>query len=394
MTALTWRRTSSSSAPSGCLAIFFLIFLIVGAAVMWFLFVRPALRVVKAQAWPSVDCSVIESQVEESSDSDGTTYRAKVVTAYSFNGGEYRSGSYDFSGSVYSSGYDGKAEIVARYPVGTRTTCYVNPETPSEAVIARDFRATYLFGLFGLLFFLPGLFGLIWVFSGGAKTKTEHVKVDPAMPFGVTNPQGEDASGAIELKPQATPTGKFIGLLIGSLIWNGIVGAIAWFAVFKPDQKPEGCAMVFLAVFALVGLLLIYATIRQFLVLFNPRPKLTLSPASLGLGQTAYLQWRVTGPTGGLRRLQVTLEGKEEARYRRGTDTHTDRETFALLALVDSTDSYQMASGSTSFAVPADTMPSFTAENNRIVWTIKAQLEIANWPDSEEEFEILVRPGE
>ncbi|HYN20565.1 MAG TPA: DUF3592 domain-containing protein, partial [Thermoanaerobaculia bacterium] len=178
MTSLTWRRTSSSTAPSGCLAIFFLIFLLAGAAIVWFLFARPAFKVVKAQAWPAVDCTVVESLVEESSDSDGTTYRAKVVAAYAFNGSEYRSGSYDFSGSVYSSGYGGKAAIVAQYPVGTRTICYVNPEDPAEAVISREFRASYLFGLFGLLFFLPGLFGLIWVFSGGAKAKTEHVTVD------------------------------------------------------------------------------------------------------------------------------------------------------------------------------------------------------------------------
>jgi hypothetical protein len=392
MTSLTWRRTSSSSAPSGCLAIFFLIFLLAGAAIVWFLGARPMLKVADAQSWPAVDCTVVESLVEESSGDDGTTYRAKVVAAYTFQGAEHRSATYDFSGTVYSSGYEGKAAIVARYPVGTRTTCYVNAKDPSEAVISREFRATYLFGLFGLLFFLPGLFGLIWVFSGGAKGKTEHVMVDPAMPFGVTNPQGEEASGAIELKPRATPTGKFVGLLVASLIWNGIVGTIFWFVVFKPEGRPEGCVIAFLAVFGLVGLLLIYSTIRQFLVLFNPRPKLTLSPASLGLGQTAYLQWRLTGPTGGLRRLQVTLEGKEEARYRRGTDTHTDRETFALVPIVDSTDPYQMASGSTSFALPADTMPSFTAENNRVFWTIKAQLEIAGWPDSEEEFEILVRP--
>src|SRR5688572_12138242 len=206
MTSLTWRRTSSSSAPSGCLAIFFLIFLLAGAAIVWFLGARPMLKVGDAQSWPAVDCTVVESLVEESSDSDGgTTYRAKVVAAYTFNGAEYRSANYDFSGSVYSSGYDGKAELVSRYPVGMRTTCYANPQDPSEAVISREFRATYLFGLFGLLFFLPGLFGLIWVFSGGATGKTEHVMVDPAMPFGVTNPQGEEASGAIELKPQATP---------------------------------------------------------------------------------------------------------------------------------------------------------------------------------------------
>ena len=59
---------------------------------------------------------------------------------------------------------------------------------------------------------------------------------------------------------------------------------------------------------------------------------------------------------------------------------------------MDTTDSYQMLSGSTSFAVPSDALPSFASENNKVIWSIKAQLEIANWPDSDEEFEILVRP--
>ena len=86
------------------------------------------------------------------------------------------------------------------------------------------------------------------------------------------------------------------------------------------------------------------------------------------------------------------MEGKEEVRYRRGTDTHTETKVFATSQIVDTSDSYQMVSGSTSFSVPADTLPTFASENNKVIWTLKAQLDIANWPDSDEEFEILVRP--
>jgi hypothetical protein len=245
------------------------------------------------------------------------------------------------------------------------------------------------------MFFLPGVIGMVWVLSGGFRSTTsgaaQTVRLDPGAPFGVTNPQGDDAHGAIELKPRATPLRKLIGLIFASLIWNGIVWTIAWFAVIRTQER-EGCVVAFLALFALIGLLLIYSTLRQVLVLFNPRPRLTLSPGSLKLGEVAYLQWRLTGATGGARRLQVTLEGKEEVRYRRGTDTHTETKPFATFPLVDSTDSYQMLSGSTSFAVPADTLPTFASENNKVFWTIKAQLDVANWPDSDEEFEILVRP--
>ena len=394
MSSLT-RRKQGGNPPAGCMVLFFLIFAVVGGGILWFLLVRPMVKVVAARSWPAVPCTVVESRVDESSSDDGTTYKALVTGAYNVDGVEHRSATYDFSGSVYSSGYDGKAEIIARYPIGLQTTCYVNPDDTAEAVISRELSGSYFFGLFGLLFFLPGVIGMFWVLTGGMKGSApvvnKTVRLDPGAPFGVTNPQGDDAHGAIELKPRATPLRKLIGLLFASVVWNGIVWTIAWFAVIR-SQEREGCIVAVLALFALIGLLLIYSTFRQLLVLFNPRPRLTLSPGSLKLGEMAYLQWRLTGATGGARRLQVILEGKEEVRYRRGTDTHTEIKTFATVPVMDSTDSYQMLSGSTSFAVPADTLPTFASENNKVIWTIKAQLEIANWPDSEEEFEILVRP--
>lgn len=396
MSSLTERKKGGNP-PSGCMALFFLIFAVVGGGILWFLLVKPMGKVIAAQSWPPVPCTVVESRVDVSSGGeDGSTYKALVNAAYNVDGVEHRSATYDFSGSVYSSGYDGKAKIVARYPVGSQTTCYVNPDDTAEAVISRELSGSYFFGLFGLLFFLPGVIGMFWVLSGGLKSGgatsvAQTVRLDPGAPFGVTNPQGDDAHGAVELKPKATPLGKLIGLIFASLIWNGIVWTIAWFAVIRTQER-EGCIVAFLALFALIGLLLIYSTFRQFLVLFNPRPRLTLSPGSLKLGEVAYLQWRLTGATGGARRLRVTLEGKEEVRYRRGTSTHTEIKPFLTAPVVDSTDSYQMLSGSTSFAVPPDTLPTFASENNKVIWTIKAQLEIANWPDSDEEFEILVRP--
>ena len=390
MSSLTRRK--SNEMPAGCLVPFFLLFALAGGAILWFLLLRPVMKVAAAQSWPPVPCTVVESRVDESSGDDGSTYRAVVNAAYNVDGVDHRSASYDFSGTVYSSGYDGKAEIVARYPVGSQTTCYVNPDDTAEAVISRGLSGSYFFGLFGLLFFLPGIIGVAWVLGSRVRAKRAApiVRLDPGAPFGVTNPQG-DVSGPVELKPKLSPLGKLVGLIFASLVWNGITWTIAWFAVFRAQER-EGCVVVFLAVFAIIGLLLIYGMFRQFLVLFNPRPRLTLSPASLKLGEVAYLQWRLTGATGGARRLQVTLEGKEEVRYRRGTSTHTETKAFATLPIVDSSDSYQMLSGSTSFAVPTDTLPSFASENNKVIWTLKAQLEIANWPDSDEEFEILVRP--
>jgi hypothetical protein len=384
------RRSGSKELPSGCLALFFLSFAVVGGGILWFLLLRPAMKVLAAQSWTPVECTVAESRVDTSSSDDGgSTYKVLVKADYTFDDHHHQA-PYDFSGSVYSSGYDGKAQIVARYPVGAHTTCYVNPAKPEESVISRQLVGSYFFGLTGLIFFLPGIIGFFWALGGGPKRSEQAVKLDPGAPFGVANPQG-DVSGPVELKAKVTPLGRLLGLFFASLVWNGITWTIAWFAVFQ-QQKAEGCVMVFLAVFALIGLLLIYGMFRQALVLFNPRPRLTLSPGSLQLGELGYLQWRLTGATGGARRLLVTLEGKEEVRYRRGTDTHTETQVFTTIPIVDSSDSYQMLAGSTSFTVPSDTLPSFASANNKVIWTLKAKLDIANWPDSEEEFEILVRP--
>lgn len=389
-TPISSLRRRASNAPPGCMIPFALIFMAAGGALLWFMTIRPVMRVLSAQTWPEVPCTIVESHVEESSGDDGSTYKAVVTFTYTYEGRDYTSNRYDFT-DYYSSGYDDKAAVVARYPAGSRAVAYVNRSDPSKAVLVRGFSVRYLLGLFGLLFFLPGLFLLVWILNSHRKPANLALATDPASPFGVTNPQG-DVDGPAELKPQATPLGKLIGMIFISLFWNGITWAGILLS-FRDQGRPEGCLIAFLSIFALVGLLLIYGTFRQFLVLFNPRPKLTLSPGSLPLGGTAYLQWRLSGGTGGVRRLSVVLEGREEASYRRGTNNYTDKEIFALIPLVDTTNEYQMANGSTSFTLPADTMPSFRAEHNRIVWTIKAHLEVASWPDSDEEFEVLVRPG-
>ena len=390
MSAFTSKARRSGEPGRGCLAVFWLAFAVVGGGILWFIFLRPVLKVTDARSWDPVPCTVVESRVDESSSDDGTTYKALVNASYVYQGAEHQA-PLDFSGNTYSAGYDGKAETVARYPVGSRTTCYVNPEDPAESVISREIVGSYFFGLFGLFFFLPGVIGLVWMFRGGdRKSRVVSVKHDPNVPFGVPNPQG-DASGPVQLKPKATPLGQLGTVILGCLFWNGLTWTIIYFALIR-EREFHWFPAIILSLFALVGLFFVYAVFHHILMLFNARPKLTLSPASLRRGELGYLQWRLSGATGGAQRLQITVHGKEEVRYRQGTNTLTESKPFAEIPLLDTNDPYQMLSGSTSFTVPPDTLPSFASQNNKVVWSIKTKLEVAKWPDSEEEFEILVRP--
>ena len=90
--------------------------------------------------------------------------------------------------------------------------------------------------------------------------------------------------------------------------------------------------------------------------------------------------------------MRVYAEGREEATYVRGTTTSTDRETFAIIRLIDTERHNEMAAGRTTLRIPPTTMHSFESANNKIVWVVKVHGEIPRWPDVEAEFEIRVSP--
>ncbi|MEA2604775.1 MAG: hypothetical protein QOF89_5767 [Acidobacteriota bacterium] len=388
-------RRGSSKLSTGCLIPFFGVFFLVGAAAFYFATVRPVMRVLASRSWTETTCTVLSSQVGEHPGSDSTTYSVDVVYTYNVDGRAFQSDRYGFLGGS-SSGRTGKEEIVARYPPGARVACWVDPAHPEEAVLSREPSAEWLVGLIPLVFVLIGAAGILWTVRSSRRQRTAAavLPLAPAGAFGVQAPAAA-SSGSLELKPEATPLAKLLGLTFLALFWNGIVSVfvVQVIRTWRTGAAPDGCMTLFLIPFVLVGLGLIYAVIRQLLILFNPRLHLTLTPGTLAAGESGYLQWTLGSRGGGVKRLTIVLEGREEARYRRGTTTYTDKSIFATLTLVDTQQEIEIPSGSTSFSVPPDTMPSFTATHNKIRWALKAHCDIPGWPDSDDEYELLVGPG-
>jgi hypothetical protein len=386
---LSQRRTAGS--PTGCMVLFSLVFLLAGGAGSYFLLVRPVSQLLASRSWTETQCTILSSQVAEVSSSDGSTYKIDIRYSYIADGNPRESNRYDFRiGS--SSGTAGKQAIVDRYPPGSRVPCWFDPGDPSEAVLSRGVAPAYLLGLMPLIFFAVGAALLVWTVRSG-RGGTGAAVTAGVSPFGVPPPM--DAAAPAELRPVVTPLGAFVGLTLVALFWNGIVSVFLWQAVASWRQgQPNGCLTAFLVPFVLIGLGLIFGAGRQFLVLFNPRAHVTLTPGVLATGGTAYLQWKLGSGGRGVRRVKIVLAGREEARYRRGTDTHTDRETFLSLPIVDTAQPFEIeGGGSASFAVPADTAPSFRADNNKIVWSLKVHCDLSNWPDTDDEYEVVVRPG-
>jgi len=380
-----------ATASTGCLVLFFSVFALAGGAGAWFTAVKPGLSLLASQTWRETPCVILSSQVAESS-GDSTTYKVDVLYAYSVDGRAYQSKRYGFD-DWSSSGRDGKQEIVNTLPPGTRTTCWVDPADPSRAVLSRSLRPVYLIGLFPLVFVLIGVGGIAWALRSSSRRAQPTPLADPSSPFGVATPVSAD-SAAIDLRPTATPLGQFVGVTIVTLFWNGIVSVFVAQA-FRSSRSgsPVGCMTAFLTPFVLIGLALVIATARQLLILFNPRVHLTLSPGVLTTGGMAYLQWHLTGRGGGVRRLRIVLEGREEAQYRRGTSTYTDRNVFARVTVADTTQPFEIPAGNARLDVPAETMPSFAATHNKIIWSLKVAGEITGWPDSDDEYQVVVRPS-
>jgi hypothetical protein len=212
---------------------------------------------------------------------------------------------------------------------------------------------------------------------------------------GIPAVSGMDEGMSVTLKPRWSPWGKVLGMLFFALFWNGITGVFVWQVIQSwRSGRPEWFLTIFMIPFVLIGLVLIGAVFNFVLALWNPRPTLRLTPGTPRLGQTMSLEWEFSGRVRVIERLRVYLEGREEATYRQGTRTSTDKSVFAEIDLANEPGRLDLYSGRVETALPVKTMHSFESDNNKIVWNIRVKGSIARWPDVDEEFPVSVLPAE
>lgn len=395
------RAITAKRRPRGAILLFG-IFLIAGAATGYFLVIRPILNIIAARGWTAVPCEIVSSRVRSHSDSDGTTYSVDIVYRYRVNGRSYSSNRYNVMiGS--SSGYSGKAQVVSSYPAGSKAQCYVDPADPSSAVLDRSVPGGLAFGLIPLAFFVVGVVGVRWSLraprdlpissSRGSFRPSATATPIRATATGSVSMASIEPSGPATLKPQQTRAIKFIGLLIFGVIWNGII-SIFVFQVIHGWARGHGSVFetLFLLPFLAVGLGVLAGAVYQALAMRNPQTKLTLDHSPAHLGDTIELSWELTGRIDRLRRLSIELEGREEATYRRGTTTTTDRSVFLRIQIIDTADPSAFSSGRGRVTIPFNSMHSFASANNKIVWTLHVRGEIPRWPDIDDEFSLTVLP--
>lgn len=363
--------------------LFGLIFVGAGVAGTWFLLIRPLMFTLDATGWTETPCKIVDARVESHSDSDGTTYSVEITYEYEYNGKRHRSDRFRFM-NVSSSGCRGKQAFVDKYKQAPNTVCYVDPDNPSEAVLQRNLSLFNLFGLLPLVFIAVG----IWIMKSGIKGRFQSRGREwlPAI-------RDDGMEGSILLKPAFTPLKKLGVAIVFCLFWNGIISIFITEAVrgFTSGQ-PEWGLTLFMIPFVLVGIGTIVAVVYCALTLLNPKYLLMLMPEQLCPGTPCLIGWKAYGRSSRIQNLSLKLIGREEATYQRGTNTVTDKRNFFEQTLIETTDPGQIAKSETEFTIPADTMHSFEADNNKIVWLFELAGDIHRWPDVKHEYKFIIHP--
>lgn len=160
-------RVAANQAPWVAYLVFS-VFAVIGIA-FFFLGIHIWNKAEASRAWPSVEGTVISSEVathhSRSSSSSGshttTTYGAEIVYQYSYQGQDHRSnkiGMMSSSSSDYSLAY----QTVRRYAPGTLVRVFVNVQDPSEAVLTPGAGlGEILFVGLGFIFAIIGIGGIV-----------------------------------------------------------------------------------------------------------------------------------------------------------------------------------------------------------------------------------------
>jgi hypothetical protein len=366
-------------------------FAAVGALFTYLMWLGPWLELRQSASWLEVPCVVQTSGIKTHDSSEGgPTYSIEMTYRYVVDGDEFIGTRYNFTTSS-SNARAWRERVVAAYPPGRSTICYVNPKDPLDSVIVREMSSDAWFGLFGGLFVLVGL-GMFIAGSAAARRArsaaagTSLAGAAPRRLHGAIGDVPISVETPLTLKPATSPLVSFLVLLLFALFWNGIVWGILLAA------KPHGPGKFFLGIFAVIGVAILAAAAHQLLTLFNPRPLLQANASAVRLGESMDLRFGFTGRVQRIRRLTLRLKGEEVATYRRGTDTRTDRHVFHETLLMDTSDHAAMQAGNVPITIPAGAMHSFAATNNKIEWKLELHGEIPRWPNLKLEFPITVLP--
>jgi hypothetical protein len=387
---LIWRKAPPPRSnvplrhPKFVLGLFFGVFFIAGAAVLGF-FIPSLLRGLAAKNWPQAPAVVVQtgvaSHTTHSKNGSHTSYNVTVLFHYTYQGQRHASSRYQLVKSS-SSSYADQQNIADALLRQKNTVCYVNPADPDDAVLERSFGAAVAAsGLMSILFMGIGGFGVLWVLR---QSRNEHrakilAHLSPVQ------------SGPAELKPALSANLKFAAILAPALFWNGIVSVFLC-AIIPELQRGRidlVFPLIFVSVFALIGLALLVAALRKSAMLFYPCGRLGIDHHPLRLGQPAQLHWEIAGRHDRITHLKLRVTGFRSTQVPIGLPAFRRLIPFWSKDLLDTTRPAEIRTGHCPLLIPPDALPT-PVETGTIWWAILLDADISKPADLQEEFPIQV----
>lgn len=367
----------------GCLILFGIPFFAAGAFMLWTLVFSPLLQLSKSMGWVEAPCEITKSELKVNSDSDGNTYRPIIHYVYEFRGQMYESERVDFGASSSSSDREGESACLKDYPLGSKRTCFVDPDKPYEAVLIRDWGR-------GIFKWIAIPFGGVFALTGLC------VSIYGASPWIFKRRKKKTVNKEVILKPSMQRLGKLGGILFINMFWNGIVSVflISWLdGLFRGTAKGfvETWGLgLFLTPFIAIGGFMFWNLIKEFNNLRAPKVSVMVQQGLYWkCGETIDLQWHI--PMNAMvDSVQLDFVCRESATYQRGTNTTTDDKIVAEIPIASEK---SFRDSSIRFQVPVNIMPTFISQNNAIEWGIRVRSQ-GPGPDADDLYMItLEREG-
>ena len=182
-------------------------------------------------------------------------------------------------------------------------------------------------------------------------------------------------------------------ILFFAIFWIGF--SSLW--TFLAWRGGGGYMWLFGVPFIAIGLLLFAGSLwRTFSALRVAPPEVSISRTKLRPGErfnVAYVQ-RFRLPTT-LQDCRVELVFRESATYTQGTDIRTDTHENVESSFDGPAGSFEAGAEvrrDGDFQIPTDAMHSFNARHNKLEWFVRVHVDIQEWPDMIELFDLTVLP--
>ncbi|NQU20830.1 MAG: DUF3592 domain-containing protein [Candidatus Nealsonbacteria bacterium] len=368
------KKSKTSQLGGGCLILFALPFAAVGVF-MGGWSAMTLLDYTRMRGWQEVPCTIVKAELEEHSDSDGTTYEVMAEYRYTFNGQEHTGTRVSLDSGADNIGsfqQDAHKELSRHRQQRRPFRCFVDPDEPSESVLYRELR----FGLlamkivFALVFGGVG-FGLI-IGSVFARRKTTAEKqLTVAHPDRPWLWKEEWATGQIRSSSKTT---MWVALGFAAF-WNLVSSPVLFFVPEEVIEKENYLALLGL-LFPLVGLGLIVWAARAVLRWRKYGEsvfEMAATPGLLGGSLAGVIRAsKPLAPPDGFRQVLSCIEKTTSGSGKNRSTTETTRWQDERVIDRPLSGPGEPTAVPVAFAVPYD-MPASTIESERreITWRLE-----------------------